>query len=87
MSVATELTPTAAPTVKRTNPLWKGFRSRLSAALRALAAGTHASKDYRLLNRMSAGQLRMLGLTHENIPRELYRRHFAKLSAAIETPE
>ena len=81
MSVATSPTPAVAGKVKP-NPGWSRFISRLSAALRSLAAGMRASKDYRLLNGMSAGQLRMLGLTHADIPRELHRRHFASLTDA-----
>ena len=86
MSVATNLTPATAARVKP-NPGWSRFRTRLFAVLRRLAAGVGASKDYRLLNGMSAGQLRKLGLTHADIPRELHRRHFASLANAAESPD
>lgn len=86
MSVATNLAPAAAAKLK-SSPGWSLFKSRLFAVLRRLAAGMCASKDYRLLNGMSAGQLRMLGLTHADIPREIHRRHFASLTNAGEDPD
>ena len=82
MSVVTELTPAVAPKAKRRRPGWSHSRSMLLAGLRALAAGVRAFKDYRLLNGMSAGQLKRISLAHADIPRELHRRHFANMRSA-----
>lgn len=88
MTITAETHHIAVPSPAQNSPGRRGLQSlgrRFGLSLRAIAAGMHASKDYRLLNGMSDGQLRVLGLTRDEIPRELHRRHFERLSSIENT--
>jgi uncharacterized protein YjiS (DUF1127 family) len=77
MSIAKGFTPRSTATNHGLS--FEALCGRLAAVLRALVAGMAASKDYRHLNGMTERQLRRLGLTRNDIPKELHRRHFEGL--------
>lgn len=78
MAVVDDFIPTArarsatAPRLHWVRSGWDGFT-------RALAAGASAAAEYNRLSTMTEGQLRSRGLSRDDIPREVHRRHFADL--------
>jgi hypothetical protein len=53
------------------------LREKISTFFRLILAGMVASKDYRHLNAMTDQQLRAIGLSRMDIPKEINRRHLS----------
>lgn len=79
MLVAKELSLTPRPKANKPYRSLYALCSRIAWILRALVAGMVMSKDYRHLNGMTDRQLRRLGITRNDIPKELRRRHLKNL--------
>ena len=79
MAVVDDFTATARVRSARA-PGLRGLGAGWTAFTRALASGASAAVEYERLSRMSEGQLRSRGLSRDDIPREVHRRHFADLA-------
>lgn len=78
MALADEFIRTPSRSAQATGFGVEVFRT-IGLSLSALAAGWHAADDYRRMSGSSHRQLRSRGISDEELPQEIYRRHFARL--------
>jgi uncharacterized protein YjiS (DUF1127 family) len=83
VAIVDDFTP-AVPARASARPGLQLLRSGLAAFARGMAAGWRAAADYRQLSEMSDRQLRLRGLSRNDIPQDLHKRHFASLRGGLD---